>query len=154
VNVWPLVVALMMIAASAEYAWYSFAHAPSHAADVDVTGLVAYCSDVAATLEASPTARQTAAGTITLTSPRATPGYDNFASGPAGSPPYTVQCWLKQPLPPGSGSAIPAQGNPAVGNADATSTYWVSAYSGIAPQALPHPLSASQAGTVVVLTGY
>jgi len=157
-TLWPWVVVLTLLAVGWEFAGMANSIAPKPVYQTEVAGLLDYCSEIQASLEASQSAHQQAAGAAVSAYTMSSSLYSNYISGPSGSPAYMLQCWLNKPLSAGQTAAAlasQASGNITVGTAVSTSL-WTSAVQGqgLASQTMPYVLSASQVGTVVVLTGY
>jgi hypothetical protein len=153
---WPWLVVMVLLAVSGEYANMAHSLAPPSAYAQQVAGLGDYCVEIEATLDANPALRASEVGSVTSAYALTNSIYSNYATGPAGNPAYTLQCWMNTPIPAAVSAASissGAGGNVLIGTAGTTSQ-WVPFVSGIASQNLPKTLSASQVGTVVMLTGY
>jgi len=157
-SAWPWLVVMVLLAVSGEYANMAHSLAPTSVYAQQVAGLSDYCVEIEATLDANPTLRASAVGSVTSAYALTNSIYSNFATGPAGNPAYTLQCWMNTPIPAAVAAAsisTGSGGNVLIGRAG-TISQWVPVASGpgIASQNLPKTLSASQVGTVVMLTGY
>lgn len=159
----PALVIVILAVAAAQYAMRAAAAGPGDLATVkavaQVHALVAYCNNVERTLEANPVQRASFSGQVTVGTfpgePQQTDSFQNWASGPAGSVPYTIQCWIGQGFSGVSRSAITsaAAGNATVGIATST-TSWSSIDPAIPPQRLIRAVPGSVQGSPVIESGY